>query len=132
MRSANVEAVRAVYERWSRGDFAASLEVLDPDVVFVVHSPIPEAGTYEGLASLRDYMLGFLEPWTRITIEAEEYTPAGESLLVAVRQRGEGGGSGVVTELRYFHVWTFRGDRAIRLESMTERFEALEAAGLGE
>lgn len=132
MGTANVEAVRGVYERWSRGDFAASLAVLDPGVVFVVRSPIPEAGTYEGLGSLRRYMLGFLEPWTRVTIEAQEYVPAGESLLVAVRQRGEGDLSGVVTELNYFHVWTFRGDKAVRLESITERSEALEAAGLGE
>lgn len=132
MPSSNVDAVQVVYERWSRGDFAASLDVLDPEVVFVVRSPLPEAGRYEGLASVRDYTRGFLEPWTRITIEAEEYTPAGEHVLVVVRQRGEGGGSGVVTELRYFHVWSFRDGRAVGLESIRERAEALEAAGLGE
>jgi ketosteroid isomerase-like protein len=132
MRRANVEAVQGVYERWSRGDFAASLDVFDPEVVFVVRSPLPEAGRYEGLASVRDYTRGFLEPWSRITIEAEEYTPAGDRVLVTVRQRGEGGGSGVVTELRYFHVWSFRDGRAVGLESIHERAEALEAAGLGE
>lgn len=109
MPSSNVEAVQGVYERWSRGDFAASLDVLDPKVVFVVRSPLPEAGRYEGLASVRDYTRGFLEPWTRITIEAEEYTPAGEHVL-----------------------WSFRDGRAVGLESIRERAEALEAAGLGE
>jgi ketosteroid isomerase-like protein len=132
MPSANVEAVQGVYDRWSRGDFAASLEVLDPEVVFVVRSPLPEAGRYEGLASLGDYTREFLEPWSRITIEAEEYTPARENVLVAVRQRGEGGGSGVVTEIRYFHVWTFLDGRAIGLESIRERPDALEAAGLSD
>jgi ketosteroid isomerase-like protein len=132
MTSANVEAVRGVYERWSRGDFAASLELLDPEAVFVVRSPLPEAGRYKGLESLRHYTREFLEPWTRITIEAEEYTPAGENVLVAVRQCGEGSGSGVVTELRYFHVWSFRGGRAVGLETIQERAEALEAAGLSE
>jgi ketosteroid isomerase-like protein len=112
MPSSNVEAVQGVYERWSRGDFAASLDVLDPEVVFVVRSPLPEAGRYEGLASVRDYTRGFLEPWTRITIEAEEYTPAGEHVLAVVRQRGQG--------------------RAVGLESIWERSEALQAAGLSE
>ena len=31
-----------------------------------------------------------------------------------------------------FHVWSFRGERVIRLECFRERGEALAAAGLGE
>jgi ketosteroid isomerase-like protein len=126
----NVEALRGVYERWSQGDFSASLAVLDPDVEFVVRPPIPDAGTYAGIDALRDYTRAFLEPWERIAIEAEDYTESADRVLVAVRQCGVGGGSGVATEFRYFHVWTFRDGRAVRLESIRDRAEALEAAGL--
>jgi uncharacterized protein len=130
MPSANVEAVRGVYERWSRGDFTAGLEVLDPEVVFVVRPPLPEAGTYEGLASLRDYTREFLDAWGRIAIEAEELTEAGNKVLAAVRQSGVGDGSGVATELRYWHVWSLRDGTVVRLESIHDRDEALEAADL--
>jgi hypothetical protein len=34
--------------------------------------------------------------------------------------------------MRYFQVWSFRGDKVIRLESFRERVDALEAAGLRE
>jgi ketosteroid isomerase-like protein len=132
MSTENGEAVRAIYEGWSQGDFRTSIEVLDPLVLFVVRPEFPDAGTYLGVDRARDYTRGFLEPWTRITIEPEQITDAGDSVVVAVRQSGVGGGSGAVTELSYFHVWTFRGGRVIRLEIFRERAEALEAVGVRE
>jgi hypothetical protein len=47
-----------------------------------------------------------------------------------VTQIGTGEGSGAATELRYFHVWTFRGTSVVRWESVRERAEALELVGL--
>lgn len=58
--------------------------------------------------------------------------PAGDSVVVGVFQRGTGAESGAVTELRYFHVWTFRGDRVVRWENCHPREEALAAVGLAE
>ena len=69
---------------------------------------------------------------TRLTIEAEEIMDAWDSVVVAVLQRGVGGGSGAATEFRYFHLWSFRGPKVIRLENFRHRAEALEAAGLRE
>ncbi|MEK6273654.1 MAG: nuclear transport factor 2 family protein [Actinomycetota bacterium] len=132
MSRENVEAVRAVYERFSKGDFRASLDVVDPLVLFVQNPGFPEAGTYLGIARLVEYTRGFLEPWSRITIEAEDITDAGDSVVATVRQRGVGRESGAATEFRYFQVWSLRGRKVIRLENFRERAEALEAAGLEE
>jgi len=132
MSQENVETVRGVYERWGQGDFRAYVDVLDPLVVFVMRPEFPEAGSYLGLERLGEYMRGFLEPWTRLTMEAEEITDAGDSVVAAIVQRGVGDGSGAPTEFRYFHVWSFRGPKVIRLECIRERAEALEAVGLRE
>jgi uncharacterized protein len=125
-----VEAVRSVYRRWGSGDFTGSVPLFDPKVVFVVRPEFPDAGTYVGLDAVAEYTRGFLEPWSRITIEAEEVVDAGDSVVVAVCQRGVGGSSGTVTDFRYLHVWTFRGDTVVRLENFRDRGEALEAVGL--
>jgi ketosteroid isomerase-like protein len=130
MSHRNVEVVRGVYERWSQGDFSASIEVMDPLVLLVMRPEFPDAGTYLGVDRVREYTRGFLEPWTRITIAAEEIAEAGDSVVVAVRQSGTGSESGVATELSYFHVWSFRGGKAIRLEVFRERDDAFEAVGL--
>jgi len=125
----NASIVRSVYERWSEGDFTTH-DVFDPNVVLVMRPEFPDTGVYVGAEGVAEYTRGFLEPWTRITIEADEITVAGDSVVVAVRQRGTGSASGAATELRYFHVWSFRGGKAIRLESVRERGEALAAVGL--
>ena len=132
MSEGNVEAVQGIYQGWSHGDFRASIDVLDPLCLLVLGPEFPDAGVYLGIDRVRVYTRGFLEPWSRIAIEAEQITPAGDSVVVAVRQTGIGAESGVATELRYFQVWTFRGGRAIRLENFRERTQALEAAGLAD
>jgi ketosteroid isomerase-like protein len=130
MAQGHLDAVRDVYERWKEGDFSASDDLLDPLVVFVMSEGLPDTGAYLGTDALAEYMHGFLEPWTRITIESEEIEGAGDSVFAAVVQRGVGSGSGAATELRYFHVWTFRGGWVIRLETFRDRAEARKAAGL--
>ena len=130
MSQQNLEAIRGVYERWGEGDFRASVDLFDPLALLVMRPEFPDAGTYLGVDRIEEYTRGFLEPWTRITIDAEEIAGEGDSVVVAVLQRGVGGGSGAATELRYFHVWSFRGGKVIRLESVRERAQALEAAGL--
>lgn len=132
MSEENVEIVRRVFERWSQGDFRANVDLIDPHVVLVLRPDFPDAGAYLGPDGVAAYTRGFLEPWTRITIEAEELLDAGDTVVVAVRQRGVGDASGVETELRYFQLWTFRGGKVIPMESIRERAEALEAAGLPE
>lgn len=132
MSQHNVEAVRSVYDRWRHGDFAASVDVFDPLVLLVMRPEFPDAGTYLGVERVRDYTRGFLEPWTSIAIEAEEIIDAGDSVALAVRQSGVGSESGAATEFRYYHVWSFRGGRAIRLETFRERAEALAAVGMRE
>jgi ketosteroid isomerase-like protein len=100
--------------------------------LFVQRPGFPESGTYLGIARLVEYTRGFLEPWSHITIEAEDITDAGDSVVATVRQRGVGRESGAATEFRYFQVWSFRGRKVIRLENFRNEAEALEAAGLQE
>ena len=105
MSQENVEIVRAVYERWGEGDFRASLDLLDPHVVLVLgheFGPDTGTGTYYGIEAVAAYTRSMLEPWTQFTQEAEEIVPAGDTVLVGVRQRSVGSTSGAPTELRYF------------------------------
>src|SRR4051794_12187360 len=132
MSQENVEIVRAVYERWSEGDFRAHVGLLDPHVVLVLGPDFPDAGMHSGVEAVAAYTRGLLEPWTHFTMEAEEIIGAGDSVLAAVRQRGVGSTSGVPTVLSYFTRWTFRGRKVIHIQSFRERAEALDAAGLSE
>jgi ketosteroid isomerase-like protein len=132
MSRENVEALRHVYEGWRRGDFTTSEAVLDRNILLVVRPGFPTEGLSVGLEELKKHTVEVLDAWESLTMEAESYTEAGDSVLVRVRQRGVGAGSGVSTEMRYFQLWTFRGGKAIRLEVIADEAEALEAVGLRE
>ena len=127
MTQSNIEAIRAVYDGWRNGDFRAGLHLYDPHAVLVQGPGFPESGAYLGLEGIDGYMRTFLEAWERVTIDAEELEPVGESVIAAVVQRGVGKGSGAAAELRYFQVWSFRGERVIRLETFRERAETVSA-----
>ena len=130
MPADRIATAQSIYERWAEGDFGATFDLLDQDVVFVIPPEFPDAGTYLGNDAIAEYTRGFLEPWTRITIETEELLPAGDSVVASVLQRGVGDASGAETEFRYFQLWTFRGDKVIRLQNFRDRDDALRAAGI--
>jgi len=129
----NVEAVRRVYDDWARGDFRAAADLYDPLVIFIPIREFPGAASYYlGPEGVREFMLGFLEPWTNLTIAAEELTEIGDSVIVAAKWRAEGKGSGALGERQVYDVWTFRGRRVVRLEFFSDRAEAVDAVGLRE
>jgi ketosteroid isomerase-like protein len=133
MSQENVEALRAIYDRFSEGDFRASVDLLDRRIVFLPLPESPEAQVYLGVEGVAAWMRRtLLEAWADLTMEAEEFISAGDSVLVSVRQRGVARISGIPTDAHYFTLWSFRGSKVIRIENFQERDEALEAAGLSE
>jgi ketosteroid isomerase-like protein len=127
----NLEIVRRIYEAWGRGDFRAGTELYDPDVLLVLRPQFPDPGTYRGPDEIRRYMREhFLADWEDAAIAGEEFLDAGDSVVIRVSQRATGTGSGAPVEMSYYQVWTFRGTSVVRIESIRERAEALEAAGV--
>lgn len=91
---------------------------------------------------LRDIALGreqaveafhsYWRSWDDYEIDPVEFIDAGQSVVVIVRERGVGKGSGVPVERDHFQVWTFRRRKLVRWEAFATREAALEAAGLSE
>jgi ketosteroid isomerase-like protein len=130
MSQENVEVVRRIFDRWATGDFIAGLNDLDRYVLFVVRHPFPEFGVVVGPDQIRDYMRRFLDNWERYAVEATELQSVGDTVLAHAVQRGEGKASRIEIEQPFFMLFTFRGARIVRIESVLEEEQALEAAGL--
>jgi ketosteroid isomerase-like protein len=131
MSRQHVETLRRIYDRWGRGDFRAGTELYDPEVLLVLRPEFPEAGTYRGPEEIRRYMRDdFLRDFEDATIAGEEFLDAGDRVVVRVSQRATGPESRLPVAMSYYQVWTFRGSSVVRIESIREREDALEAAGL--
>jgi ketosteroid isomerase-like protein len=130
MSGENVEALRRVYDEWANGNMRAGLDLLDPHIVYINRPGLFVTGTCHGLEEMQQWMRDFLKQWDNYEAHATEFIPCGDTVVVAFRQVATGAGSGIASEMESFAVWTFRGDKAIRLEKMADRGEALEAAGV--
>jgi ketosteroid isomerase-like protein len=130
MNPENVDALRAVYAGWRKGNYGLSLTLYDPLVLFIPFPDFPAAAYYLGPDAITEFMRGFLAAWTKLTMTAEEFIEAGDSIVVATRWRGVGKESGALTERQVFDVWSFRGPLVTRVEFFSDRSDALEAVGL--
>ena len=132
MSQENVEIVRRIYDAWAIGDFTAGAEALDQNVVFVVSPDFPAFGVFLGLDGITNYMRDFLAQWERWTVEAKYLEAVGDTVLAHVVQHGKGKTSGIEGTIPHFMLFTFRGNKIVRLETVMHKHEALKAVGLSE
>jgi ketosteroid isomerase-like protein len=132
MSQENVEIVRRIFEAWALADWSIGNDYYDEHIVFVMSPDFPAFGVYYGIDQVRVYWRDFLQQFERTTIEAERLDAAGDTVLAQVVQHFKGRVSGIEGDLPYFMLFTFRGKTIIRVESMIEEVQALEAVGLSE
>jgi ketosteroid isomerase-like protein len=134
MSQENVETLGRLYEAWGVGDFGVGRDVLDTNVTYIVRAPFPEPAVLVGADAISDYMRRFHEQFERGShmVRADRFRVAGDTIVVDVTQQATGRTSGIAAEARFFTLFTFRGGKIIRFESILDEAEALEAAGLSE
>ncbi|MDX6573486.1 MAG: hypothetical protein QOC86_2642 [Gaiellales bacterium] len=133
MSEENVEIMRQVFDAWGRGEFGeAVLPHLDEHVLYVIPPDFPEFGVFVGLDGFAKFTRRFLAPWERLTIKAQHVEAIGDTVLVRCVQRGKGRVSGIEGDTLYSMLFTFRGDKVVRIEAVMDEGEALRVAGLSE
>jgi len=137
MSEENVEVVRRVYEILADGfdeeavHAAIDNGLVNPDAELDLRTAYSD-GPVVRLATLSEFL--DTQPWGRSTrLEPESFRAVGtERVLVFLRLRGIGTGSGVEVEAPIAHLLTLRDRQVVRLASYIDRRKALEAAGLRE
>jgi hypothetical protein len=123
----NAEILRESYEALNRGDIPSTVAVLDEDAEWHEHSELPEADSYRGREPIRSFLEAFLESWDEFRQEIEDLLVEDGKVLVLLHMVGQGKGSGIRVEARYAHLWTMRDGRGVRIDTYTDRDEALKA-----
>jgi uncharacterized protein len=132
MSEENVEIVRSLADAVQRGDSAAALSILDVDVEWHDQAAIPGAEVHRGREAVRRHFEQWFDAWEEIEYTPEELFDEDDRVVVVIRRRGRGKGSGVEVSDQVIHVYTVRGEKIVRFEGFTDKDEALAAAGLSE
>src|SRR5271165_7182931 len=102
---------------WSATD--AEVEVYDHDIL--------DAGEYRGHVGYRRWLEDWAAAWSEFSLEPEEFIDAGDSVVVVLRMKATGRGSGVTVERQDGLVVRLRDGLAVRLEYYNSRDQALKA-----
>jgi ketosteroid isomerase-like protein len=133
MSKESIEVLRRGYDAWNRGDYEVVLQMLDPEIEWQFPEGGLNTGIHHGREAVRKFFESVVEAFDQLHYEPEEFVRADDRVVVRVRLTSRGRGSGVELEIRPVHVWTMRGNRAIRLEVIPEqeRDRAMRTRGRG-
>jgi len=134
MSDENVEIVRAATAAMLRGDAAAALNALDPEIEWhATVGGIDEGQIAHGRQEVAQAFADYFAVWERIELRADEYIDAGgDEVVVFFHEVAKGRASGAVVETDTGTVNTVRNGKIVRVRSYMQRSQALEAAGLSE
>ena len=133
------ELVHAGYGRFNRGDRdasgareLASLDVWDPEAVYVNSADDPDPAVHSGIEAVRRQVGRWVEAYPDLRVEPLEIRANGDVAFVWVRFSGHGAASGVPMEMEMANVIFYEGDKVRRLEEYPTRDKGLAAAGLAQ
>jgi uncharacterized protein len=132
MSQENVEAVRAMFDAFSRGDTPAVLKLVDPSVVFTPIPDTPDVQTFHGHEGLEQGMAQTIEVWDDFSAELRETRDLDDHVLASLRWWGRGPTSGMQMEVDICALYTFRNGKVVRLQFFSSEQQALDAVGLSE
>lgn len=119
---APVDIVKRSYEAFERKDMDGVLGDMAGDIVWEQAQGLPHGGTYHGLDEVRRNVFDPLDAewWDVFSAEPSEFIAAGDDVVVLGRYRGRAKGTGRELDVPFVHVWTLKGDKAVRFRQFLD------------
>ncbi len=137
MSQENVEISRRLFEAFNR-TFTEGTDdlyaLLDPDVEWVPVTAILEGRSYHGHEGVREWIEDMKRDWEAFEARPADFRDLDDDRVLALgswRARGRGGDVPLDFP-RAAWLGQYRGGKLVRMQTFTERKDALEAAGLSE
>ncbi len=111
-----VEVIESLYAATGRGDVAAALALIDPEVEINYRGVVPDlyGRDLNGHEGVGEVMGTITSEFSEFEARPEEILDADGKVVVVVFQRGVGRASGIPVERRVGQVWTVRDGMAVR------------------
>ena len=124
--------LRDGYAALNRRDLDGAFANLAPEFEATTTGAFFDEGVvYRGHDGARQFLAMMEEAFESFEYEVEGMEEAeGDRVLVHLRVRARGKGSGVAVDMTLFHLWELRGLTAVRLQPFQDPDEARAAAGL--
>jgi ketosteroid isomerase-like protein len=128
--TAETEALEQFFAAINRNDMQAVTKDFDPEIVRIEPEGFPSAGTYRGIAEVREHVAKGRDTWAEGTCEPEEFRVNGDKVVVYLHAWVRLKGATEWVGGRFADGFVFRNGRIIQYLSFAERAKALEWAGI--
>ena len=132
MSSERVELVKRGYEAWNKGDRSWVLEHMSEDVEWISPPEDPDPGTYRGYEGVERFWAQWRAAVGQLEFTIEEIEAVGDHVIVTARRSGRGEHSGLQVSDRVIQVFTFEGEKCVRVHEYYDRNKALRDIGASE
>ena len=131
MSEENVRLVREGYEHFvATGE--PDWDTLHEEVEIHDHDLSLDASEYRGHAGYGEWLENWATVFSEFSIAVEEFIDADDRVVVILRLKSTGRGSGVTLDRQDAMVLEIRDRKTVRVDYYNNRAEALKAAGLEE
>lgn len=120
------DLVRQAYDAFNRRDIDAVVDLMDPEGVAVSRLAALEGG-YRGHQGLRRWWQDLLGAWPDYRVDVVDVRELGDTTIVEARVGGHAADSGIALWQTSWHVWRWRGEKAVWFAVFTSEAEALSA-----
>ena len=128
---AETEALVQFFAAVNRNDMQAITKDFDPEIVRIEPEGFPTAGTYRGIAAVREHVAKGRGTWAEGTCEPEKFLVKGNKVVAYLHVRVRLKDSTRWIDARFADGFEFRSGKIILYLSFGEREQALEWAGIG-
>ena len=133
MSEENIAVVRTFFEAAPRGDYAAALAVLDPEIEWI-EPGVPAlwfTGTFHGPEAVVSGVIGPSAQYVdNFAITIDRYIAQGDHVVALGHDRGRAKATGREFNQPAAYVCTVRGGRIVRFEAYVDTAQWLVALGL--
>lgn len=124
-----VRELRSAYAAFNRGDYDATVAVLDPEIEWTEPAAFPGGGVYHGRKEVEGYLRQSRSRWAEGSSKPERFIAAGDRIVVFVFARYRAKGSKNWQEVKLADVYTIRDGKIVQMNAFADRQQALRWAG---
>jgi ketosteroid isomerase-like protein len=128
MSQRNVEVVRKAFDAAGRGDWNAFFAAYSLDVEWDDRDLRPEGAARRGIEEMREELRIWVGTWVNYRQQVEQMLEVNDQVVVVLRERGEGKGSGALLDHRIGIVLTVRDDLIVKQVLYRDPDDALQTA----
>ncbi len=123
----DADRLRHGYAAFNEGGIDAVIDWLAPEITVRDRESLPDRETHHGIAGILEVFESMMEAFDQVTLEPAEIVERGGYVVVSLRQRARGRGSGIEIESEVAHVWTMAAGTPVGLRMFRDVEQALEA-----